>query len=55
MLVGFILVTLLLAVLIIAPPSAWLDGVEGMVRPALPPDGTEAMQIGAVAGFAAMA
>jgi hypothetical protein len=54
-LVGFILVTLLLAVLIIAPPSAWLDGVEGMVRPALPPDGTEATQIGAVAGFAAMA
>jgi Mn2+/Fe2+ NRAMP family transporter len=40
-LVGFILVTLLLAVLIIAPPSAWLDGVEGMVRPALPPEGTE--------------
>jgi hypothetical protein len=53
-LVGFILVTLLLAVLIIAPPSAWFDGIEGMVRPALPPSGVEATQIGAVAGFAAM-
>jgi hypothetical protein len=54
-LVGFILVTLLLAVLVITPPSAWLDGLEGLFRPALPPEGTEATQIGAVAGFAAMA
>lgn len=54
-LVGFILVTLLLAVLIITPPSAWLDRLEGLFRPALPPGGTEATQIGAVAGFAAMA
>jgi hypothetical protein len=54
-LVGFILITLLIAVAIITPPSAWLDGLEGLFRPALPPDGTEATQIGAVAGFAAMA
>jgi hypothetical protein len=54
-LVTFILVTLLLAVLIITPPSAWLDGLEGLFRPALPPEGTEATTIGAVAGFAAMA
>jgi hypothetical protein len=31
------------------------DGLEGMFRPALPPAGTEAIDIGAVAGFAAMA
>jgi hypothetical protein len=54
-LVMFILVTLLLAVLILTPPSAWLDGVIGMVQPALPPAGTDATTIGAVAGFAAMA
>jgi hypothetical protein len=54
-LVLFILVTLFLVVLIITPPSAWLDGVVGMIQPALPPEGTEATTIGAVAGFAAMA
>jgi hypothetical protein len=31
------------------------DGLEGMFRPALPPEGTKASDIGAVAGFAAMA
>jgi hypothetical protein len=31
------------------------DGLEGMFRPALPPEGTDASDIGAVAGFAAMA
>src|SRR5919107_1383712 len=54
-LVMFILVTLFLVVLILTPPSAWLDGIVGMIRPALPPEGTEATTIGAVAGFAAMA
>src|ERR687889_422828 len=54
-LVLFTPATLLLAVLILTPPSAWLDGVVGMIRPALPPPGTEATTIGAVAGFAAMA
>jgi hypothetical protein len=53
--VGFILITLVIATIIIAPASAWLDGLEGLVRPALPPEGTQATQIGAVAGFAAMA
>jgi hypothetical protein len=54
-LVTFILLTLFLAVLILTPPSAWLDGLEGLFRPALPPEGTDATTIGAVAGFAAMA
>jgi hypothetical protein len=54
-LVVFILVTLLIAVLIITPPSAWLEGIVGMIQPALPPKGTDATTIGAVAGFAAMA
>jgi hypothetical protein len=53
--VGFILISLVIATIIIAPASAWLDGLEGLFRPALPPEGTQATQIGAVAGFAAMA
>jgi hypothetical protein len=35
--------------------SDLVDGLEGMFRPALPPEGTNATDIGAVAGFAAMA
>ena len=54
-LVLFILVTLLIVTAIIASGSAWLDGLEGLVRPALPPEGTSATEIGRVAGFAAMA
>ena len=54
-LVLFILVTLLIATAVIASGSAWLDGLEGLFRPALPPEGTSATEIGRVAGFAAMA
>ena len=54
-LVAFILITLVIATAIIAPWSAWLDGITGLLKPALPPEGTDATTIGAVAGFAAMA
>ena len=54
-LVLFILVTLLIVTAILAPGSAWLDGLEGLFRPALPPEGVSATDIGGVAGFAAMA
>jgi hypothetical protein len=54
-LVAFILVTVTLATIILTSPSDWGDGLEGLVRPALPPDGVSATAIGAVAGFAAMA
>ena len=54
-LVAFILITLVIATAIIAPGSAWLDGITGLLKPALPPEGTDATTIGAVAGFAAMA
>jgi hypothetical protein len=54
-LVVFILVTLTLAVLILTSPSDWGDGLEGLFRPSLPPEGVSATSIGAVAGFAAMA
>jgi hypothetical protein len=54
-LVSFILVTLVIFTAIIASGSAWLDGIEGLFRPALPPEDTPATEIGRVAGFAAMA
>ena len=54
-LVVFILVTLTLAVLLLTSASDWGDGLEGLFRPALPPDGVDATTIGSVAGFAAMA
>jgi hypothetical protein len=54
-LVVFILSTLTLAVLLLTSASDWGDGLEGLFRPALPPDGVDATTIGSVAGFAAMA
>jgi hypothetical protein len=54
-LVLFILGTLIIAVALIVPAAAWGDGFEGLFRPALPPKGVDATDIGAVAGFAAMA
>jgi hypothetical protein len=50
-----ILVLMLVIDLFVVSGSDWLDGLEGLFRPALPPEGTEAIAIGAVAGFAAMA
>jgi Mn2+/Fe2+ NRAMP family transporter len=54
-LVGFILITVTIAAILLASPSDWADGLEGMFRPALPPASVDATTIGAVAGFAAMA
>jgi hypothetical protein len=54
-LVVFILSTLTLAVLLLTSASDWGDGLEGLFRPSLPPEGVDATSIGAVAGFAAMA
>jgi hypothetical protein len=50
-----ILVLMLVIDVLIVGWSDLGDGLEGMFRPALPPAGTEAIDIGAVAGFAAMA
>jgi hypothetical protein len=52
--VGILLLMLLIDLLIIGWSDLW-DGLEGFFRPALPPEGTNATDIGAVAGFAAMA
>jgi hypothetical protein len=53
--VGFILITVTLAAILLASASDWGDGLEGLFRPALPPAGVDATAIGSVAGFAAMA
>ncbi|MBA2536692.1 MAG: Nramp family divalent metal transporter, partial [Actinobacteria bacterium] len=55
LIVAFILITLVVFTAFIASGEAWLDGLEGLFRPALPPEGTSATEIGRVAGFAAMA
>jgi hypothetical protein len=54
-LVVFILGTLIIAAIVLVPLAAWGDGIVGMFRPALPPEGVDATDLGAVAGFAAMA
>jgi hypothetical protein len=54
-LVAFILVTLLIVDIFVVAGSQWLDGLEGLFRPHLPPDDVSAKDIGGVAGFAAMA
>src|SRR5918994_1309228 len=54
-LVAFILSTVTLAAILLTSASDWGDGLEGLFRPSLPPDGVDATTIGAVAGFAAMA
>jgi hypothetical protein len=53
--VGFILATFVIVAVAIVPASQWLDGLEGLFRPALPPEGTDATLLGSIAGFAAMA
>ncbi|MER3398831.1 MAG: hypothetical protein C4316_09980 [Chloroflexota bacterium] len=54
-LVGFILITLFIVCLLVVPFSKWVEGLGGIFTPALPPPGTDATLIGALAGFAAMA
>lgn len=48
--VGFLLVLCVLTV----PLDVWWDGIEGFFRPAMPPKGTTASDLGAVVGFAGL-
>ena len=54
-LVGSILVALLVIDLFVVPFSLWWEGIRGFVTPALPPEGITATQLGALAGFTALA
>ena len=53
--VGLILVSLIVIDLIVVPWSVWWEGIRGFVTPAAPPPGITATQIGALAGFTALA
>jgi len=53
--VGTILVTLVLIDLFVVPFSQWWEGIRGFFTPAAPPKGITATQLGALAGFTALA
>ncbi|MQA86348.1 MAG: hypothetical protein GEV03_17355 [Streptosporangiales bacterium] len=50
-----ILVILLVLDIILVPPSIWLDGIAGFFVFTRPPEGISATQLGALAGYTAMA
>jgi hypothetical protein len=53
--VGTILIALLFITLFVVPGSIWWDGIRGFVTPAAPPEGISATDLGALAGFTALA
>ncbi|HET6532394.1 MAG TPA: Nramp family divalent metal transporter [Actinoplanes sp.] len=55
LLVGSILVGLILIDLFVVPFRLWWDAIRGFVTPAAPPAGITATQLGALAGFTALA
>jgi hypothetical protein len=54
-LVGSILIGLLIIDIAIVPGRIWWDGISGFFTPAAPPAGISATQLGALAGFTALA
>jgi hypothetical protein len=53
--VGTILFVLFVVDLVVVPWSVWWEGISGLVTPAAPPAGITATQLGALAGFTALA
>lgn len=53
--VGAILIGLLLIDLFVVPFATWWEGIRGFFTPAAPPAGITATQLGALAGFTALA
>ncbi|GAA3791701.1 hypothetical protein GCM10022226_08390 [Sphaerisporangium flaviroseum] len=53
--VGAILIALVLIDLFVVPFSQWWEGIRGFITPAAPPAGITATQLGALAGFTALA
>jgi hypothetical protein len=53
--VGAVLISLLFVTLLVVPGSIWWEGIQGFFRPALPPEGISATDLGALAGFTALA
>lgn len=55
LMVGTILVVLLVLNLVVVPFNIWWEGIKGFLQPAAPPEGITATQVGALAGFTALA
>ena len=55
LMVGTILVSLILIDLFVVPIDVWWEGIRGFFTPAAPPEGITATQLGALAGFTALA
>jgi hypothetical protein len=53
--VGAILLALVVVDVLVVPFDVWWEGIRGFVTPAAPPAGITATQIGALAGFTALA
>ena len=53
--VGTILVSLIVIDLFVVPFDLWWEGIRGFFTPAAPPEGITATQLGALAGFTALA
>lgn len=53
--IGTILIVLLIVDLVLVPGRIWWDGISGFFTPAAPPAGISATQLGALAGFTALA
>jgi hypothetical protein len=53
--VGFVLITLIVLNIFVVDASLWGEALAGFFTPALPPEGTDATALGALAGFTAMA
>ncbi len=54
-LIAIQLAFLLVLTVLVVPWSVWSEGVRGLVTPAMPPDGVSATELGALAGFTALA
>jgi hypothetical protein len=53
--VGFILISITATALIVVPLSVWGEAIASLVTPAAPPTGSSATDLGALAGFTALA
>ncbi|MFG1701004.1 Nramp family divalent metal transporter [Nonomuraea sp. NPDC049309] len=53
--IGGILIALLAVDLLVVPWSQWWEGIRGFLTPSAPPAGITATQLGALAGFTALA
>jgi hypothetical protein len=54
-LIGFVLIAVIFMAIVVVPLGVWGEAVASLVTPALPPAGSSATDLGALAGFTALA